>query len=821
MSRRERHQPVATDSLPRRSGLATNPLFMFKHYILIALRSLRKRKGYSFLNIAGLTVGMAAGILILLAVRHDLSYDRFHEKADRIYRVVTIDSAFGVSSQRVGMTIPALAPAAEAAFPEIEAAVRLVGGGQQLFSVGERDIYAEAVFLADSTFFRVFDFELLVGHAPTALVEPNTIVLTESMAHRLFGDADPMGQTVRSNQQDDFRVTGIVADPPPNSHLVFDAIASLYPTDSEADGGFANWLQSWTGIGMIGYFLLDSPESAAALEPKLEALLREREVNPVWSVALQPLTDIHLRSTDVVFDVNAGKSDISYVWGLGLVGLFVLLIAAFNFMNLSTARSADRAREVGVRKVSGAETGQLVAQHLGESLVTGMIAFVLALGLVALMLPILAATFDRQLGLYLLADPVAILGLLGLAVVISLLAGSYPAFVLSRFDPLIVLKGSFQRSTRGEALRKGLVVTQFAASVVMIVGTLVVTQQLDHIMERNMGYNRDQVVALSVGGQNLQAQAPALREELERMPAVTGVARSNTLPGRGLGRLGLQPEGTAEEDVWITSVIVIDHDWLDLLEVELAAGRNFSLEYGTDQQEAIIINEATARELGWDDPVGRRIQAAGQNRAVVGVVKDFHFASVRHRVEPLVMLYNPNGGSTMSIRLAATDVRQALDTIEETWTRLYPDYPFEYSFLSDEFAELYREEAHFAVLSRGFAWLAIFIACLGLFGLAAFTAQQRTKEIGVRKVLGASTPRLVALMSRDFLLLVGIAFVIAVPIAYWAMGRWLEDFAYRITLGPGIFLLAGGAALAIALLTVGYHAVRAATADPVKAIRAE
>jgi putative ABC transport system permease protein len=794
---------------------------MLGHYILIALRSLRKRKGYSFLNVSGLTVGMACGILILLAVRHDLSYDRFHDNAERIYRVVTIDRAFGVSSQRVGMTIPALAPAAETAFPEIEAAVRLVSGGQQLFSVGERDLYAESVFLADSTFFRVFDFELLVGHWARALVEPNTVVLTETMARRLFGDADPMGQTVRASQQDDYRVTGIVADPPPNSHLVFDALVSLYPTDSEEDTGFRQFLESWTGIGMITYFLLDRPGSAAGLEPKLEALLREREVNPVWSVTLQPLADIHLRSTDIVFDVNEAKSDIAYVWGLGLVGLFVLLIAAFNFMNLSTARSADRAREVGVRKVTGANRGQLIGQHLGESVVLGTIAFVLALALVALLLPVLAATFDRQLGLYLLADPLFLLALAGLALVISLLAGSYPALVLSRFDPLVVLKGSFKSSARGEVLRKGLVVTQFTASVVIIVATLVVSGQLEHIMERNMGYNRDQVVAVSINNQALQAQAPALREELERMPSVRGVARSNTLPGRGLGRLGIVPEGADEDDTWITSVMSINEDWLDVLEVELAAGRNFSPEYGTDQQEAILINEATARELGWDDPVGRQITAAGQQRRVVGVVKDFHFASVRHRVEPLVMLFNPTGGSTMSIRLAVGDVRTSMAQIEEAWTRLYPDYPFEYSFLSDEFAQVYREEAHFATLARWFAGLAIFIACLGLFGLAAFTAQQRTKEIGVRKVLGASTAGLVALVSREFLGLVLLAFVLAIPLAYWALNRWLEDFAYRISIGPGVFALAGMIALVIAMLTVGYHALRAANADPVRAIRAD
>jgi putative ABC transport system permease protein len=794
---------------------------MLKHYLVVALRALGRRKGYSFLNIAGLAVGMACGILILLTVRHDLSYDRFHEHADRIFRVVTIDEAFGVSSQRVGMTIPALAAAARESFPEIEATVRLVGGSQQLLSAGENDLYAESVFLADSTFFSFFDFELVSGDAASALVEPNTVVLSKSMARRLFGDADPVGQVVRANQETDFRVTGVAADPPPNSHLMFDAVASLYPTDSEEDAGFAEFLQSWTGIGSITYLKLNRRESASALVPRLNTLLRDRDVNPVWSVTLQPLTDIHLRSTDVVFDVNAGKSDVAYVWGLGLVGVFVLLIAAFNFMNLSTARSLDRAREIGIRKASGAHRHQLIKQHLGESLVIGSIAFLIAIGLVILVLPLIAATFDRSLGLYLLMDPLTIVGLVCIALTISLLAGSYPAFFLSGFETKAVLQGSFKSGARGATLRKALVVAQFTASVVLIVGTLVISRQLDHIMDRDMGYNRDQVVALGLGGSALQERAPAFRHELEQLPNIAGIARSNSLPGRGLGRGGVQPEGIPDDEVWITSVLSVDHDWLDLLEVEVADGRNFSEEFGTDQQQAIIINEAAARELGWTDPVGRRIQAAGQDREVVGVVRDFHFASIRHRVEPLIILYNPNGGSVMSVRIAAADVRSSLASIEQVWTRIYPDYPFEYSFLSDEFAALYAEESNFAFLSRAFALLAILIACLGLFGLAAFTAQQRTKEIGVRKVLGADIHRIVLLISREFVLLVGLAIVIAIPISYWAMNIWLGDFAYRISIGPEIFGFAALAALTIAMATVGYHALRSAIADPIAAIRAE
>jgi putative ABC transport system permease protein len=795
---------------------------MLRHYLTVALRVLRRDRGYAALNVVGLAVGLACAILIGITVRHDRSFDRFHEKADRTFRVLTIDRAFGVSAQEVGMTLPPLGPALQETFPEVEVAVRLNAGGQQLLGradAPDQDLYAENVFFADSTLFRVFDFPLLQGDPAPALAEPATAVLSRSLAERLFADVDPVGQTVRLNREDLFRVTGVVADAPANSHLQYDAFFALYPTEEQE--GFQNFLLNWNAIGMITYVVLDRAESASGLVPRMEALFEERGVNPVWSPTLQPLTDIHLHSSGILFDVNAAKSEAAYVTGLSLVALFVLLIAAFNFMNLATARSTRRAKEVGVRKAIGAQRRQLVAQHLAEAALLCALAFAVALVLVVIALPLLNAAFDRPLHLGMLADLVVLAWLVGGGVALALLAGSYPALVLSAFEPLAVLKGSLARGSRGEALRKGLVVVQFGISVALIIGTLVVSGQLDHIMQRDMGYNREQVVVVSLQGPELQAQAGAFREALEGIPAVRGVARSNSLPGRPLGRARVIPEGTSEDDTWITSVMAMDERLLPLLEVDLAAGRNFSPDFGTDPQQAVIINEAAARELGWADPVGRRMQAAGQQREVVGVVQDFHFASVRHRVEPLVMLYNPNGGGQFSIRMADGDLRAGLAAIEGAWQGLYPGVPFEYSFLSDEFAQLYREEQQFAALSKGFAALALFIACLGLFGLAAYAAEQRQKEIGVRKVLGASVTSVVALLSRDFLLLVAVAFAVGAPLAYWVMSRWLEDFAYRVTLGPGVFALAGALALLIALATVAGQALRAANADPVKSLRSE
>ena len=791
---------------------------MLKNYLTIALRNLRKRRAYSFINVAGLAIGMACSMLIFLSVRHDLSFDRFHAKADRIYRVLTIDRALGVSSQRVGITLPALGPAMEAELPEVERVVRLNTAGRSLVSYEDTDLYAENVVYAEAALFEIFDFGVRSGDAG-GLREPGTVVLTEALARRIFGEADPVGRTVTLDDDAELRVVAVAEDVPANSHLVFDAVVSYVPSKDQPQ--LEQFLSSWGSISMTTYALLRSPEDAAGLPEKLEAIIRRNDVGENFSVTVQPLADVHLRSSDILFDESSGKSDVEYVYGLSAVAVFVLLIAAMNFMNLATARSAERAREVGMRKVLGAERRQLVGQFLGESVLLCALAFVLAVGLVKAALPLVNTALGKSLALDLLSEPVLVLYLAGLALGVALLAGSYPAFVLSGFSPLVVLKGTFSRGRRGALLRRALVVTQFAASAVMIIGALVVAEQLRYIMEKQMGYDRDQVVVLSLGGPALQEKAATLRDELVRQPGVVAAATSGSVPGRQLGRTGVQPEGAAEDDVWIMSVFGIDDRFVPLMDIELAAGRNYGREHGTDQQEAILINEAAARALGWQDPVGKHLTLGQQQRTVVGVVKDFHFASVRHQIEPLMMLYVPEGAPLLSLKLDAQQIPAALASIEAAWKRLYPDHPFEYSFLDSEFAEQYREEANFAVLARGFTLLSIFVACLGLFGLASFTAEQRTKEIGVRKVMGASVPGLVLLLSKEFTRLVVVALVVAAPVAYFVMHHWLEDFAYRIDLSPWIFAVAGALALAIAWVTVSYQAVRAALTDPVKALRYE
>lgn len=792
---------------------------MWKNYLKVALRSLGKRKGYTLLNVGGLAVGMACAILIALSVRQDLAFDRFHEDSERIFRVLTIDEALGVTSTRVGITLPALGPAMEAELPEVERSVRMTGGGRQLLSVGEKDLYAETVALAEASFFDVFGFDLRRGDPATALAEPNTAVLTETMAARLFGDADPVGRTIRLNHETDLRVTGVVADPPATSSLRFDVLQALVP--AEGQDGLQQFLESWNSISLSTYVVLRDPAAAEPLVGQMNEILRRNDVSDNFSVTLQPLADIHLGSSDILFDAAARKSDRGYVVGLSAVAVFVLLIACFNFMNLATARSADRAREVGLRKTLGANRAQLVGQHLGESFLLCALAFAVALGLVAAALPAVSAALGKELTLGALASPSFLLLLAGVGLVVALVAGAYPAFVLSGFEPAAVLKGSFKRGAKGAGLRRALVVTQFAASVVMIVGALVVSEQLGYIMDKNMGYERDQVVVLELGSEQLQGRSEALQAALRNEPAVLGMAEANSLPGRQLGRTGVQPEGAPDDEPWIISVMSVDERFVPTMGVGVAAGRNFSPSFGTDTTEAVVINEAAARAFGWTEPLGKRVSIGDDERTVVGVVEDFHFASVRHRIEPLMLLYQPEGAPLLALKLRPAGMTESLAAVERAWRGVNPDHPFEYSFLDDEFAEQYREEANFATLARGFTVLAILIACLGLFGLAAFTAEQRTKEVGVRKVLGASVPHLVALLSTDFLKLVLAAFALAVPVAWFVMRDWLADFAYRIDLGVGVFALAGVLAVGIALATVSYHAFRAATSDPVQSLRYE
>jgi putative ABC transport system permease protein len=789
---------------------------MWKNYLLTAIRNLKKYKGHSLINIMGLAIGMAASLLIFLYVHHELSYDMFHSKADRIQRVLLLDKSMGVSNTYAGITFVAMGPEIPADIPEVEEAVRIMGRGRQPLRIGERRIYTKDMAMADPSIFKIFDFGLVEGDPDSALQESFTAVLTQDMAATLFGEDDPTGKTFIWGE-DDFRVTGILADIPRVSHLQFDVLISLNFPDEE--GSIGESLRDWGRISAPTYVLLREGTTPENLEEKLIGVLRKNGIEENFAVTNQALKDVHLRSKNVVFDGNnKNKGDISNVYSMSAVAFFILLIAIFNFMNLSTARSHGRSREVGMRKVVGALRFQLIGQFLGESLLLCVCGLVIALALVSLALVYLRSAFDLHLDLGILLQPLVAVGIVAGTLLTGLLAGSWPSFVLSSFKPTQVLKGSSKGSSKGMGMRRVLVVVQFAISIALIIGSGIVYQQIKFIKTRNMGYDREQILFLSFN-QETTAQYETMVEKLAQSPDILSLSSSGNLPGRTMGRFGIQPDGIDQTDPWIVSGMSMDEHFIETLGLELVEGRNFSREFGTDAEEAVIINQAAAKAIGWDEPLNKTFQN-GQLK-VVGVIRDFHFASLRHVVEPLVIRFRPDANGFLSLKLRAGAIPDAIAHLRAVWDELLPGHPLEFTFLDDEFNMQYRREQSFGSLTRGFTVLAIFIACLGLFGLASHTVEQRTKEIGIRKVLGAGMGSLLSLLATTYLKLVLLANLIAWPVAYFMMKRWLADFVYRIDLGIGIFFLSMISAAVISLLTVSYHSMRAAKLDPVRALRYE
>ncbi|MCJ7581507.1 MAG: ABC transporter permease [Candidatus Aminicenantes bacterium] len=789
---------------------------MWKNYLITAIRNLKKHKGHSIINIMGLAIGMAASLLIFLYVHYELSYDMFHSKADRIQRVLLLDKSMGVSNTYAGITFQAMGPEIPKDIPEVEESVRIMNRGRQPLKIGDRRIYTKDMALVDPSLFKIFDFKLLEGDPDTALEESFTTVLTREMATTLFGENEPMGSTFVWNE-DVFRVTGILDDIPQPSHLQFDVLISLnFPVE---EGSFGESLQNWGRISAPTYILLREGTDTSGLEDKLIGVLRKNGIEENFAVTNQPLTDIHLRSKNVVFDGNnRNKGEISNVYSLSAVAFFILLIAIFNFMNLSTARSHSRSKEVGMRKVVGARRGQLIGQFLGESILLCVCGLVIALGLVALALTYLKSAFDLHLDLGVLSHPPVAAGIFAGMLLTGLLAGIWPSFVLSSFRPTQVLKGGAKSGSKGMGMRRVLVVVQFAISIALIIGSGIVFQQIKFIKTRDMGYNREQILTFSFN-QETGAQYDTLVEKLAQSPVILSLSSSANLPGRTMGRFGIKPDGIDQNDPWIVSGMTMDEYFIETLGLELIEGRNFSREFGTDEQEAVIINQAAAKAIGWAEPLNKTFQDGALK--VVGVIRDFHFASLRHVVEPLVIRFRPGANGLLSLKLRAGAIPEGIAHLRAVWNELLPGHPLEFTFLDDEFDMQYHREQSFGSLTRGFTVLAIFIACLGLFGLASHTVEQRTKEIGIRKVLGAKVGSLVSLLAKTYLKLVLLANLIAWPAAYFLMKRWLADFVYRIDIGFGIFVISMIAAAFISLLTVSYHSLKAANKDPVRALRYE
>lgn len=796
---------------------------MLKSYFITGIRNLLSQKIYSFIKIIGLSLGLAASMMIYLYVQEDLSYDTFHQHYSRIVRLLTIDSAEGVSSKLVGVTQPTLAPAAEEELPEVIESVRFTGGGRYDLSYNDNILKCEAAFRVDPSVFDVFDFNVIDGPKEGILENPGSIAITESLATKIFGDENPIGKTIKLNRTTDLNVTAVLADPPKNSHLKFDLLHSLVPGKDE--DGLRQALETWQGIFTFSYLLLDRPIDADDLNAKLQAISKKNNAFEFFTPVVQPLEDVHLRSKEILFETNTNKSDILNVYVLSTISGLILLLAVVNFMNLVTAKSAGRAKEVGMRKVIGAVRYQLIGQHLIESVIVTCIAAIIAILIVFATVPLLNNTYQRFADVSLLMQPQNVLIILALILVVGILAGLYPAFVLSSFKPILVLKGSFKNSSRGVQLRKSLVVVQFTISIALMVGTGIVFQQMNFIYSTDLGYNREQVISIQQNGDAI-SRSTTLKTELLRNENIISAGTSSSRIGQQLGRTNIFPEGSTGETNIITSIMSADENFLPTMNMKMSKGRNFSLDY--DDSLSMIINEEMVRLLKWDEAVGKKISIqTGPNAAtdrtaytIIGVVKDFHFATIRHKLEPMFMLYSKDNGA-LSIKVKAENVDETISFVEQTWKKINPGTTFEYAFLDEQFANLYRNEQAFANMFTHFTILALTIAGLGLFALSAFTAEQRKKEIGIRKVLGATNATIFYKLSVEFIVLILVSFVLASAISYFVMEKWLQDFQYSIKIGIEVFLLAGLASLFIALLTISFQSLKAAFNNPADALRSE
>lgn len=801
---------------------------MIQNYFTTALRHLTRNKTYSFINIFGLAIGLACFILISTYVLFELSYDQFHEKSERIFRLTSMGS-FGGEVQEFGTTPTAAYPSFKREFPEVQMGVRIynVSSFSPRVVRYKDNLFEEKGFLyADSTFFDLFSFKVLRGNPNTVLDNVNTVVLTESMVKKYFGNEDPINKTITVSGNQDYTITGIVADPPANSQIKFDFIASFHTLE--------NWREEiWGSANFYTYLLLNDPKAAKPLEGKIRAYMDKTmgENMPVGSFltyVLQPMKEVHLQAR-VEGGLEPG-SNISYIYIFGIIALLILAIACINYMNLATARAAERAREVGVRKVIGAFKTQLFQQFMGESSVVTFLSLVLGASLAYFLLPAFNQLTDRHMSFVFFEKPAAFLTLLGIGVLVSLLAGSYPALLLSGFQPIRVLKGDFKTSGGGVQLRKALVVFQFAVSIFLIVGTIVVQNQLHFIQNRKLGYNKEQVLTLPLT-RSIAQNINAFKSELKSNPTIQNVTIATETPTFIQGGYSIWGEGKPQDFQLSTGAVAVDKDFVKTLGMELAAGTDFTdadvAQVSVDSFELkkfhFILNESAAQALGWkpEEAIGKRASLNGRNGKIKAVVKDFHFASLHSAISPMVLFLDNQQFNKIMVKLSGDQLAATLNFIKQKWAQLAPERPFDYQFLDQEFDQLYSTEQRTGKLISAFAILAVLIACLGLLGLTAFAAQQRTKEIGVRKVLGASVTDIVALLSKDFLLLVAISMLVAFPVAWWAMNSWLSDFVYRVEVSWWIFALAGIGALLIALLTVSSQAVRAATSNPTQSLRSD
>ena len=798
---------------------------MFENYLRTAIRNLIRHKIHSAINISGLAIGMSSCILILLYVHFELSYDRHHDQADRIYLVVREVRATGSEAVYQNRTSGPLASALVSEFPEVEQATRVWVQGGYFWIRHDELVFEQNLNVADPSILDIFTFPFIKGDPRTSLASPYTIIITEDMAQLYFPDEEPIGKVLQVTHryfEGAYKVTGVIQNIPQNATFRFDCLTSTTPPQDLARGQWENWNPDGPWRPIETYLLLKEGVKSASLERKLPDLMEGymgEEVQAHNTYHLQPLTRIYLYSKQDYGIPWYG--DIQLVYILSSIALFILLIACINFVNLTTARSVERAREVGLRKAVGAYRGRLICQFLGESFLLSFLAFLCAIALVESLLPTFNAFVERDLSLRGGATVLAALTLI--VVLVGLVSGSYPAFYLSALHSVDALRGTTQQGGRGAWIRKALVIFQFTISIVLIVGTAVVYSQIDFLQNRELGYDEEHIVILPLFGtdRTLTDRYETIKTEFLKHPTVLKASAFH----RTMGYIGgvrdrVFPEDREGDEVRMFN-LPFDEDFLDLFEIELIAGRNLTKDVSTDGVHGFLLNETAVQQLGWEHPIGKAFGWRGRKGVVIGVVKDFHHRPLHSGIGPMFMYKWQEKFDWLALKIRPDDLPGTLASLETQWGRFIPNHPFSYYFLDDSLNRAYQGEAKVSRIFGVFSVLAITIACLGLLGLAAHTTQQRTKEIGVRKVLGASSGSIVSLLSGEFVKLVVVANILAWPIAYYVMDGWLQDFAYRIDLGVGVFLLGGLLALATALATVSWQAIRAAGTDLVDALHSE
>jgi putative ABC transport system permease protein len=804
-------------------------LTMFKNYLKITFRNLIRQKGYAFINIAGLSVGIACALLIILVVQYEFKYESNHENAGRIYRINIEHTQLERTFKSTYSPVP-LAPAMCEEIPEVTHFTRIAELRQIQVTQGDRKFYEDNVRFVDPGILEMFTFPLVSGDKATALKDPDSIVITEDMALKYFGKEDPLGQTLVLLNSMPLKVTGVMKNLPGYTNIRPDF---LVPIEKVREIVGDDFFQNWLSQQLASYVMLAEGHSAADVEAKIqEAFNRHVRADDGRLLTLDQLKRIHL------FSDTEPTGNINSLYILMAVGALILLVACINFMNLATARSAKRAKEVGLRKVVGAARRQLVRQFMGESLIYAGVSMVFALVLARSFVPALNSLTGQTVKFGDIFQTQILAGIGGIYLLVGFLSGSYPAFFLSGVQPTKILRSTFETGTQGILFRKILVVSQFAISIILIISTLIFGRQLNFLLTKNLGFKKDGIVVIRNDRSTYRRSLQPLKTELLSDPRILGVTGSLMLPSSIGMYNNVTWEGATDNKEISIMHNRVDYDFLDTYEIELVAGRNFSPDFpmdtsaGSDDSQpensrSIIINEEAARQFGWEDPIGKKvIQVYGEERyyfSVVGVMRDFHFSSLRQPIQPLKLFLSTDNNRYVSVKVPVEGLTGTLKFIEGTWKRIFPEAPFDYFFLDRILEQRYQAEASLRRLFEYFSGLAVFIGCLGLMGLASYAAERRSKEIGIRKVLGASSPQLVVLLSKEFTRWVVVANVFAWPAAYFAMRSWLGGYAYRINLNAqfGFFVLAGAAALAIALLTVAFQAVKAALSDPVKTLKYE